>query len=47
LQVSDDVKLSLGERYLLEERGTTEIKNRGAIKTWVVNGRAAIKPDKS
>jgi class 3 adenylate cyclase len=42
IQISDDVRVSLGARYELEERGTIEIKNRGTIKTWFVNGLSAL-----
>jgi len=36
LQVSDDVRQALGQRYHLEERGMIEIKNHGAMRTWIV-----------
>jgi adenylate cyclase len=42
LQVSDDVKQQLGNRFVLEERGTIEIKNHVAMKTWFVNGLAKL-----
>jgi class 3 adenylate cyclase len=42
VQVSDDVKQQLGNRFLLEERGTIEIKNHVAMKTWFVKGLAAL-----
>lgn len=38
LHVSDDVRQALDSRYVLEERGTIEIKNRGQMKTWFING---------
>jgi adenylate cyclase len=37
VQVSDDVRQALGERFSVEERGTIEIKNRGTMKTWFVH----------
>jgi adenylate cyclase len=42
LQVSEDVKQQLGNRFVLEERGTIEIKNHVAMKTWFVNGLAKL-----
>lgn len=38
LHISDDVRQSLGGCYQLEERGVIDIKNRGQIQTWFVNG---------
>ena len=40
LHVSDDVRQRIQNHYQLEERGTIEIKNRGQMKTWFVNGLA-------
>jgi hypothetical protein len=40
LHVSDDVRQRIQNHYQLEERGTIEIKNRGLMKTWFVNGLA-------
>lgn len=45
IQISDDLRQRLGQRYQLEERGTIEIKNRGEITTWFVNGIAALQRD--
>ena len=42
VQVSDDVRACLGNRYKVEERGTIEIRNRGPIKAWFVNGLAVL-----
>lgn len=42
VQVSDDVRKVLGERYKIEERGSIEIKNRGTMKTWLVSGVVSI-----
>lgn len=39
LHISDDVRQALTQNYLLEERGVIEIKNRGRMTTWYVNGR--------
>ncbi len=39
LHISDDLRHALAQDYLLEERGTIDIKNRGQMKTWFVNGR--------
>lgn len=38
LHISDDVRQSLSGAYALEERGAIDIKNRGQIQTWFVNG---------
>jgi class 3 adenylate cyclase len=42
VQVSDDVRAALGDRYLVEERGTIEIKNRGSMKVWFVHRPAVL-----
>jgi len=41
LHVSDDVRQALGGSYVFEERGVIEIKNRGQMKTWFINGQVA------
>ncbi len=38
IQISEDVRLVLKGQFLLEDRGYIEIKNRGLIQTWYVNG---------
>jgi len=38
LQVSDAVKQRLGAGFKTEDRGHIEIKNRGRIRTWIVEG---------
>lgn len=40
LHISDDVRAALGKGFELEKRGEIEIKNRGAMTTWFVNGTA-------
>jgi len=42
VQISDDVRQHLGRRFQLEERGALEVKNRGSIRTWLVNGLSAL-----
>jgi class 3 adenylate cyclase len=42
VHVSDDVRIALGQRYRLEDRGTIELKNRGSMRTWIVHGIAAL-----
>jgi adenylate cyclase len=40
LHISDDVRQALTSSFELEERGHIDIKNRGQILTWFVNGTA-------
>lgn len=40
LHISDDVRRALTTSFELEERGQIDIKNRGQILTWFVNGPA-------
>ncbi len=42
IQISEDVKEMLGERFILEERGEISIKNRGKINTLFVKGLAIL-----
>ena len=42
VHVSDDVREALGQRYHCEETGAIELKNRGALRTWFVDGLAAL-----
>ena len=42
LQVSDDVRQRLGERFKLEDRGAIALKNRGMMQTWLVHDIAAL-----
>lgn len=44
LQVSDHVCKLLGKRFHVEDRGTIDIKNRGAMRTWLVHGIAELTP---
>ena len=44
VHVSDDVRQHLGERYVVEDRGVMEVKNRGQMQTWFVRGLAPIGP---
>lgn len=45
VHVSDAVRQALGKRYDCERRGIIEIKNRGQLHTWFVNGLAVLAPD--
>ncbi|MDX1737925.1 MAG: adenylate/guanylate cyclase domain-containing protein, partial [Alphaproteobacteria bacterium] len=42
VHISADVREKLGDRFSLTKRGTIEIKNRGTIETWFVNGISSI-----
>lgn len=44
LQVSDYVRRALGNRYMLQERGTIDIKNHDAMRTWFVRSIVPITP---
>jgi len=39
IQVTDSVRQQLGESFLLEKRGAIEIKGKGEMHTWFLNGR--------
>ena len=45
LQVSDDLRQLLGKRFMVEDRGTINIKNRGPMRVWLVNDIAELKFD--
>ena len=45
VHVSETVHQALGKRYNCEKRGMIELKNRGELQTWVVNGLAVLAPD--
>jgi class 3 adenylate cyclase len=42
IQVTDATRAALGEGWLLEERGTSEIKGKGPMRTWWLKGSAPI-----
>lgn len=44
LHISDDVRAALGDGFELEQRGVIEVKNRGPMTTWFVNGMTRLKP---
>jgi len=39
IQVTDSTRQRLGEPFLLEERGVIDVKGKGAMHTWLLNGR--------
>jgi class 3 adenylate cyclase len=42
VQISEDVRKRLGKRFVIEERGTIPIKNRGHIRTHFVTSLATL-----
>ena len=43
IQVTDATRQQLGESFVLEERGVIEVKGKGEMRTWFLNGRAGPK----
>ncbi|MFI5337420.1 MAG: adenylate/guanylate cyclase domain-containing protein, partial [Opitutales bacterium] len=41
IQVTDSTRQRLGEPFLLEERGIINVKSKGDMHTWFLNGRKA------
>ena len=41
IQVTDATRGHLLERFSFEERGFIQVKGKGSIRTWFLNGRAA------
>ncbi len=39
IQVTDSARKRLGEQFTFEERGTIEVKGKGEMRTWFLNGR--------
>jgi len=39
IQVTDTVREALGDAFTFEDRGTLEVKGRGAMRTWWLTGR--------
>jgi adenylate cyclase len=39
IQVTDATRQQLGERFVLEQRGAIEVKGKGEMHTWFLNGR--------
>jgi adenylate cyclase len=44
IQVTDSTRRRLGDAFLLENRGAVEIKGKGRMQTWFLNGRNAEVP---
>lgn len=42
IQVTDSTRQRLGEPFLFEERGVIEVKGKGEMHTWFLNGRNGI-----
>lgn len=38
IQISEEVKLLIGDQFILQERGTVEVKGKGIMKTYFVEG---------
>ncbi len=45
LHISHDVRVLLGKRFRVEDRGTIDIKNRGSMRTWLVHGISEVTSD--
>ena len=45
IQVGPDTKALLGDEFLLEPRGTVEVKGRGPMETWFLVGRRPSRTD--
>jgi class 3 adenylate cyclase len=39
IQIADSTRQALGDAFVLERRGPIEIKGKGAMSTWFLNGR--------
>ena len=39
IQITDSTRYKLGETFVLEKRGTIEVKGKGEMSTWFVNAR--------
>lgn len=37
IQITDSTRQQLGELFLLEKRGTIEVKGKGEMTTWFIN----------
>ncbi len=40
IHVTDATRAALGDEWLLQERGVSEIKGKGPMRTWWLKGRA-------
>ena len=44
IQVSEATREALGEAFVLEERGTVEVKGKGPMRTWWLKAKAVVAP---
>jgi adenylate cyclase len=44
IQVTDSTRQRIGEPFVFEERGAIDVKDKGKINTWFVNGRNSLEP---
>lgn len=42
IQITDETRSHLAGRFLIEERGTIEVKGKGMIRTWFLTGREPL-----
>jgi class 3 adenylate cyclase len=47
IQLTDATRAALGDGWVLEERGVSEIKGKGPMRTWWLKGPAATRPSRS
>ena len=47
IQVTEQMQKALAANFELEERGEVDIKGKGRVRTWFLNGRKLISRDKS
>jgi len=42
IHLTESTRAALGEAFLLEKRGVVDVKGKGEMRTWFLNGRTAI-----
>ena len=47
IQISDETRALLGDRFATEERGIIEFKGKGAMRTWWLRGIDSCENEKS